>query len=186
MLVTKKPVSVEAFQWTGGPDQAEDPEWAVEAINDGRITLEPGPVLAIKTLEGVMRANPGDWIIKGVKGELYPCKDDIFRETYNLGIREPGQLYAMGSQWTEIESCARCGGNHSVVFKKLGQPLSTGQTHWAPCPATGEPIMMRIVEDDNKKRICNKEVEDGNTVAADGDNSQVHLSSAQGGPAEEV
>lgn len=38
----------------------------------------------IETLEGVMVANPGDWIITGVKGERYPCKDDIFQETYEL------------------------------------------------------------------------------------------------------
>jgi hypothetical protein len=38
--------------------------------------------LYITTLEGVMRADKGDWIIKGVKGELYPCKPDIFEMTY--------------------------------------------------------------------------------------------------------
>ena len=36
----------------------------------------------IETLEGVMRADPGDWIIQGVKGEVYPCKPDIFTATY--------------------------------------------------------------------------------------------------------
>jgi uncharacterized protein (UPF0303 family) len=40
--------------------------------------------LFIETLEGTMRANPGDWIIKGVKGEMYPCKPDIFEQTYEL------------------------------------------------------------------------------------------------------
>lgn len=40
------------------------------------------PGLAISTLEGVMKASPGDWIIKGVAGEFYPCRDDIFRKTY--------------------------------------------------------------------------------------------------------
>lgn len=38
--------------------------------------------LTIKTLEGVMRADPGDWIIRGIKGEIYPCKPDIFEATY--------------------------------------------------------------------------------------------------------
>lgn len=38
----------------------------------------------IETLEGTMKANPGDWIIKGVQGELYPCKPDIFEQTYEL------------------------------------------------------------------------------------------------------
>lgn len=36
----------------------------------------------IQTLEGVMKADPGDWIITGIRGEKYPCKDDIFKETY--------------------------------------------------------------------------------------------------------
>lgn len=38
--------------------------------------------MEIKTLEGVMRADPGDWIIRGVQGEFYPCKSDIFEATY--------------------------------------------------------------------------------------------------------
>jgi hypothetical protein len=41
-----------------------------------------GPHLLIPTLEGIMRADPGDWIITGVKGEKYPCKPDIFGMTY--------------------------------------------------------------------------------------------------------
>jgi hypothetical protein len=41
-----------------------------------------GPCILIDTLEGQMRASPGDWIIKGVKGEFYPCKHEIFRATY--------------------------------------------------------------------------------------------------------
>ena len=47
----------------------------VEAVR----TYEP---VIVQTLEGDMQAQAGDWIIKGIKGELYPCKDDIFRETY--------------------------------------------------------------------------------------------------------
>ena len=38
--------------------------------------------MEIETLEGVMKADKGDWIIKGVKGELYPCKPDVFEMTY--------------------------------------------------------------------------------------------------------
>ena len=47
---------------------------------DWRITGDLG--IDIPTLEGTMHANPGDWIIRGVKGELYPCKPDIFEATY--------------------------------------------------------------------------------------------------------
>lgn len=77
----KKPVVIEAFQWTGGPDQTEDPVWIVDAIKAGTVRVQD-PVLVIDTLEGAMRANVGDWIIKGVKGEIYPCKPDIFAATY--------------------------------------------------------------------------------------------------------
>lgn len=43
-----------------------------------------GACILIDTLEGQMRADPGDWIIKGVKGEFYPCKPDIFEATYEV------------------------------------------------------------------------------------------------------
>lgn len=44
--------------------------------------------LDIETLEGTMHANPGDWVITGVKGEQYPCKPDIFEKTYELAEKE--------------------------------------------------------------------------------------------------
>lgn len=82
----KKPVVIDAFQWTGGPDQTEDPEWVVEAIRNGSVrvvnTGTSSVALVIETLEGSMRANQGDWIIRGVKGKIYPCKPDIFEATY--------------------------------------------------------------------------------------------------------
>lgn len=61
-----------------------------EAIADNKVSnisafLEAAnEVIKIKTLEGVMTAQKGDWIIRGVKGEIYPCKDEIFRETYDF------------------------------------------------------------------------------------------------------
>ena len=79
----KKPVVIEAFCWTGGPDQTEDPEWCVDAIKAGTVRFGTDPFcMEIDTLEGTHRANPGDYIIQGVKGELYPCKPDIFAATY--------------------------------------------------------------------------------------------------------
>lgn len=84
----KKPIVIEAFQWTGDEHQIEDPEWACDAIRDGRITMgqvgTPEVFLCISTLEGQMAAERGDWIIQGVKGEIYPCKPDIFEMTYEL------------------------------------------------------------------------------------------------------
>ena len=82
----KKPVVIEAFLWTGGPDQAEDPTWIVDKIKSGDVLVdrdgEGVPFLNIFTLEGTMAAEIGDYIIKGVEGEIYPCKPGIFKKTY--------------------------------------------------------------------------------------------------------
>lgn len=93
----KKPVVIDAFKWTGGPDQTDDPDWIVEAIKNGNVkfTGVATPVMCIMTLEGEMQAQQGDWIIRGVKGEIYPCKPDIFEATYDaagalLGKRHEG------------------------------------------------------------------------------------------------
>lgn len=77
----KKPVVIEAFQWTGDVSQTEDPKWIVDAIKTGKVIVGKN-LVQIETLEGVMEAKSGDWIIKGVKGEIYPCKPDIFEATY--------------------------------------------------------------------------------------------------------
>lgn len=86
MKYRKKPVVVEAFKWTGGINQLEDPEWIIEEINKGNVwfyrSLTKLTTMKIITLEGVMTAQVGDYIIQGVNGEIYPCKPDIFEKTY--------------------------------------------------------------------------------------------------------
>ncbi len=90
----KKPVVIEAFQWTGGPEQKEDPIWIAKAIEDGVVKIIKDPLLmSIETLEGRMYAHPGDYIIKGVKGELYPCKPDIFKLTYEDADKQQLGMY---------------------------------------------------------------------------------------------
>lgn len=74
----KKPVVIEAIQNTASL-QAADLHTFVRSF-DG-VSVE-GRSVFIETLEGTMRADEGDWIIKGVKGEFYPCKPDIFEATY--------------------------------------------------------------------------------------------------------
>jgi hypothetical protein len=81
--VRKRPVVVEAVQYLGGTTYAEAPDWLVEACKDGTIYLSEGKTY-VKTLEGDHLANPGDYIIQGVHGELYPCKPDIFEKTYDI------------------------------------------------------------------------------------------------------
>lgn len=80
MKFRKKPVVIEAWKWTGS------------MCNHVLQDLPPGAYLGheetllIPTLEGVMVASKGDWIIKGVKGEFYPCKPDIFEATYEAVV----------------------------------------------------------------------------------------------------
>jgi len=78
MKYRKKPVVIEAMQWNGSN--------TMEVIQFGgghsHIWEYSTTKLEIATLEGDMRASVGDWIIKGVKGEFYPCKPDVFELTY--------------------------------------------------------------------------------------------------------
>lgn len=107
----KKPVVIEAVRWRGyssnlgitsePADQSAEitldnmhnikwepiPDWMPRSLLEGSAphigeVVRDGEDLLIGTLEGVSRAKPGDWIIRGVKGELYPCKPDIFAATY--------------------------------------------------------------------------------------------------------
>lgn len=90
MKYRKKPVVIEAFKMGMDPR----PDWFQDKVSENEITThleddeDGGPFqfketyCLIKTLEGVMRGDYGDWIIKGVKGEVYPCKPDIFEQTY--------------------------------------------------------------------------------------------------------
>jgi hypothetical protein len=92
----KKPVEIEAMLLDEGTldklDGLTSNDMAHAAIagwmlghgfNDFRVDGDHSPFgLVIGTLEGEMRANPGDWIIRGVQGEFYPCKPDIFDQTY--------------------------------------------------------------------------------------------------------
>lgn len=103
MKYRKKPVVIEAHQWNelgnipiGFYEQVIDahkvnhtgviqrkPDYIVEGIcNKSKSILRSTPVKAIKTLEGWQEVSFGDWIIKGIKGEFYPCKPDIFEATY--------------------------------------------------------------------------------------------------------
>lgn len=87
----KKPVTVEAYQYEGdfiSSGKFITPNWVKEAYDNGTLFYKGvsniPPELYIKTLEGDMRCDYKDYIIKGVKGELYPCKPDIFEETYEV------------------------------------------------------------------------------------------------------
>jgi hypothetical protein len=79
MKYRKKPVVIEAFRFQM---DSEMPDWFNEKrITNEIVTYDDG-TCNIKTLEGVMHADKGDYIIPGIKGEVYPCKPDIFEQTY--------------------------------------------------------------------------------------------------------
>jgi hypothetical protein len=87
----KKPVVIEAFQMTKERrwDNSEWPNWLHEAWNtegEGSVFIDADDTarqrLCIGTLEGVYKVSWNDWIIRGVKGELYACKPDVFEMTY--------------------------------------------------------------------------------------------------------
>lgn len=94
MQFRKKPVVIEAMQFQRRSNGTIPyPDWFDDAVtrndiilrNTGKFNDPTRPAYCeIKTLEGVMRADEGDWIIRGVRGELYPCKPDIFAVTYEL------------------------------------------------------------------------------------------------------
>jgi hypothetical protein len=82
----KKPVEIEAVRTSDamiGAAHVDEwlPSWLADAHARGTVLFLPNGV-QISTLEGAMHAEPSDWIIRGVRGELYPCKPDIFEATY--------------------------------------------------------------------------------------------------------
>lgn len=89
MKFRKKPVVIDAIQWTGrnlkeiiqfsGLHKSAETKWPLWEDYEDVVKREG---LKIFSLEGRMDANIGDWIIKGVNGEFYPCKPDVFEKTY--------------------------------------------------------------------------------------------------------
>lgn len=88
----KKPVVIEAIQWNGNTNRQEICDFVGEDLKTEEFSTaawkvgkgKPSFSLKINTLEGEMTANPRDFIIKGVNGEFYPCKPEIFEKTYEL------------------------------------------------------------------------------------------------------
>lgn len=98
----KKPVVIDAVQFDGTPESGNAIRvWAEQAGAEAEYhpfladrfkgdpkayVAHPDPYMRIVTLEGVMAASVGDWVIKGVAGEFYPCKPDIFAATYEVVV----------------------------------------------------------------------------------------------------
>lgn len=83
----KNPVEIVACQWSGDSSEGVDlANFIRERTGDNGTFFHSDPwagaAIHIKTLEGTMKASPGDFIIRGVNGEFYPCKPDIFAKSY--------------------------------------------------------------------------------------------------------
>ncbi|MEU8334834.1 hypothetical protein [Micromonospora tulbaghiae] len=86
----KKPVEIDAVQWTSASDAFSLVDWADGSVEYDEYTSGPSDPetgddwgrLSVNTLEGEHVATPGDWLIKGVQGEFYFCKPDVFEATY--------------------------------------------------------------------------------------------------------
>lgn len=120
----KRPLEVEAWHWLFKDDQEETPRWLHDALSlaygtagsvafwpvgNHRADADPEwrlrPHMEIVTLGGTMRAEPGDYIVKGIAGELYPCRQDIFESSYEP-VAPPSpdrrkRLAALLDQWAE-------------------------------------------------------------------------------------
>jgi hypothetical protein len=103
VLFRKKPAVIEAMQWDGSAEGATPIiNWILsssarsaryhEHLMDGDFVAHPDPYLTIDTPEGTMSATSGDWIIRGVLPEFYPCKPDFFAATYEQYVK-PGMTF---------------------------------------------------------------------------------------------
>ena len=135
----KKPVVVEAVQWTG-----ENHAEMCEFIDPEVFEIKPKEGLIIHTLEGDHHASPGDYIIKGVNGEFYPCKPDIFAKTYEPAtLTPPNEWVSVEERLPErLKDVIALYGNGRIDIDwvdgsgdfKFGS-LFDGVTHWMPLPA---------------------------------------------------
>lgn len=81
-LFRKKPVVIEAVHWVANGENDEAVLMFLDGCTGWRMSDDDHSAIIIPTLEGDITAQRDDWIIKGVKGEFYPCKPDIFEATY--------------------------------------------------------------------------------------------------------
>lgn len=108
MKYRKKPVVIEAFRYT----EDKPPDWFVAKVQSGEI-MPQRTCCDMQTLEGVMRGWAGDWIIQGVKGEIYPCKPDIFEATYDP-VDEQNETQASQDQEATVPQTGQTSSSHTA------------------------------------------------------------------------
>jgi hypothetical protein len=113
---TKKPVTIEARQFTNNNSNDQMDEIVAWIKESGGDASHNGTVIHIRTLEGTLYADRLDWIIRGIKGEFYPCKPDIFEATYVPGIREGMPFGAAIEALKNGERVTRAGWNGKGMY----------------------------------------------------------------------
>lgn len=116
MEYRKKPVTIEAIQFTDSDERVQELIEFTHGNFAPHRDLEHYAYAVIKTLEGDHRADIGDYIIKGVQGEFYPCKPDIFDMTY-----EAVEEYCCTCRWYAVDEGVCCNGasNYRADFRSL-------------------------------------------------------------------
>lgn len=141
MKYIKRPVVVEAIQWDG-TNFDEIKAFAGENI----MKLPEFSALKVFTLEGPMIASHGDYIIKGIKGEFYPCKPDVFRATYD-------DYYSEEDEACDDEDCEGVDFGTALMLMKTGEKMCregwngkdmfvyyVPKGRYAPCTEAGETL----------------------------------------------
>ena len=109
-IYRKRPVEIEAIQWTGD-NYAEILDFAKDTQSVQHSPEKP-TALRIITLEGVMTADLHDWIIRGIKGEFYPCKPDIFDKTYERVACSPDRDKAIEAEMSRLKAAFLSASGH--------------------------------------------------------------------------
>lgn len=154
MKATKKPVTIECFKYDGDLKDSDGkfyvPEWAAKAYEDGTIYFKGQGEMYIKTLEGDHHAIVGDYIIRGMNGELYPCKPDVFEKTYTICSDKEAETFSFGKALEllkEGKKVCRSGWNGKGMFLTLQEGSSIIGTMMRNKPA-------RDFYGDSRVKIC--------------------------------
>lgn len=159
----KKPVVVDAIRYQPHENCAEVARFTGEGDPGCCDEDDASTEWSITTLEGTMTAQPGDWIIRGVKGELYPCKPDVFEATYEAVAAEDRTTasdsaftaYAVGVCNASV--CTSLSDDEATARLNLEHPTGIGPwfvaadshfadgTHTNPCPCEDKPDTHRHI-----------------------------------------
>lgn len=136
----KRAIVVDAFQFPADDESLTAfHEWC-DSVGLSLFTSERKKTLAIDTLEGTMTAGAGDWIIKGVKGEFYPCKDDIFRATYEAVDLPAPDTPPIGPRRIVLLTCNGCPAYKTEYWKKQLENDETDTGTSSECTAANRGI----------------------------------------------